>query len=247
MLEPIKTEKLYNIIMRRISNLIQEQKLGPGDRLPPERELAMALSVSRSSVRQAITALAEKGVLIMRQGDGTYVSGINDDKHSIELFGRYLAGAQINPLEILEVRLMVECHAARLCALRADDQIILKMEKILKLYASPDTESPHLNRELHSLIAEGAQNKALLRIMSVLWDIMRGNMWPLLKRESSHDPNDVRLHWHHHEIIVAAIKNHDGEAAYKGMYEHLNSIREAMRNLMDKQMDFSDIPIMIPE
>ncbi|MDR3193197.1 MAG: GntR family transcriptional regulator, partial [Treponema sp.] len=117
MLEPIKTEKLYNVIMRRITEFIREQKLESGDKLPPERELAIALSVSRASVRQAITALAAQGIITMRHGDGNYISKTGGNG-LLELFGHFLAGAQINPDEILEVRLMLECEAARLCALR---------------------------------------------------------------------------------------------------------------------------------
>jgi GntR family transcriptional repressor for pyruvate dehydrogenase complex len=240
MLEPIKTEKLYNIIMRRIFDLIKEQKLEPGDRLPSERELAVALSVSRASVRQAIAALSAKGVVKMRQGDGTYVSSVNGDKHTLELFGQFLVGSQIDPFEILEVRIMVECESARLCALRADEAHLKFLKNLLKQSSIGKEGVPPrstLNVEIHTAIAKGAQNKALLRIMNVVWEIMENNMWPLLKRETS---NHVELHEKHHREIIAAICDHDADRAYKTMYNHLNSIKEDMDSVINKSANLDD-------
>jgi GntR family transcriptional repressor for pyruvate dehydrogenase complex len=234
-LEPIKTEKLYDIIVRRISDLINEEKLEPGDRLPSERELAAALAVSRASVRQAIAALSAKGVVVMRQGDGTYVS--NQEGHTLELFGKFLAGSQINPDEILEVRIMVECESAKLCALRADDDYLRSLRDILcrqKKYKPVKGESNTFNRELHTAIALGAKNKALMRIVDVVWDIMSGNMWPLLKRETSQESGQIELHWKQHQKIVDAICGHNAERASKAMYEHLITIKKDMDNLINK-------------
>jgi DNA-binding FadR family transcriptional regulator len=233
MLEPIKTEKLYNLIMRRIFDLIKEENLKPGDKLPSERALATALSVSRASVRQAIAALSAKGAIVMRQGDGTYVS--NPDAQTLESFGQFLAGSQIDPDEILEVRILVECEGARLCAIRADDQHLSLLQDILKEHEkiSPQWETPNtLNKELHTAIVQGAQNKALLRITDVVWDIMRSNMWPLLKKETTNTREQMELHWRQHKEIVSAICLHDSDGAYKAMYSHLSTIKKDMDALI---------------
>ena len=241
MLEPIKTEKLYNIIMRRITDLINEENLGPGDRLPSERELATVLSVSRASVRQAIAALSAKGVVVMRQGDGTYVSNPNGNGHILELFGQFLAGSQIKPDEILEVRMLVECEAARLCALRADDAQLAKIRDILERKRVEDErgDNANLNQELHFAVAEGARNKALLRITEVIWDIMGSNMWPLLKRETTSLYQQRELHRLQHEEILNALYAHDETRAYNAMYNHLRSIKEDMDDVMSKSADFN--------
>jgi GntR family transcriptional repressor for pyruvate dehydrogenase complex len=231
-LEPIKTEKLYNIIMRRITDLINEESLGPGDRLPSERELALTLSVSRASVRQALTALAAKGVLVIRQGDGTYISDSQGGRHSLELLSQVLAGSQITPDEILEVRLMIECEAARLCALRADDNHIKKMEDILERKKIADQmageDKQNINREFHLSIAEGVQNMALLRITEALWELMRSNMWPLIKQESKGRAAQLLDHRIHHENILNAVRAHNGDQASRAMYNHLTSIKNDM-------------------
>ena len=237
MLEPIKTEKLYNVIMRRITELIREQNLEFGDRLPPERELAAALSVSRASVRQAITALAAQGIITMRQGDGNYISGIDGDSHALELFGHFLAGSQINPNEILEVRIMLECEAARLCALRADNKQLLFLQETLernRIQNGKEDSLSNMNKDLHSAIASGANNSALLRIMDVVWDIMGSNMWPLLKKESSKRKRQIELHLDQHDQIVEAICARDEKRAYSEMYQHLATIEKEMDSFVNR-------------
>ena len=229
MLEPIKTEKLYNIIMRRITEFIKEQKLELGDRLPPERELAAALSVSRVSVRQALTALAAQGIISVRHGDGNYISDVSNNRHTLELFGHYLAGSQINPDEILEVRIMLECETARLCALRADEDQLALLQDLLerKRMQNGKTDSlSNMNKDLHRAIAIGANNSALLHIMDVLWDMMGNNMWPLLKKESSDREKQIEQHLDQHEKIVNAICTRNGQAAYDEMHNHLDTIEK---------------------
>jgi GntR family transcriptional repressor for pyruvate dehydrogenase complex len=222
--------------MRRITELIDEEKLEPGDKLPSERKLASALSVSRASVRQAIAALAAQGVVLIRQGDGTYVRPRKD--HSLELFGKFLAGFQINPDEILEMRLMVECEAARLCALRADDAHLGRLQNLLerRRFAEHREDSISImNRDIHSAIAEGAGNKALNVIMDVIWDIMDGNMWPLLKREGDNRQEQIELHLDQHEEIVGAIRGRDGGKAYEAMARHLQNIEQEMESIINNE------------
>jgi GntR family transcriptional repressor for pyruvate dehydrogenase complex len=236
MLKPIKTEKLYNVIMRRITEFIKEQKLESGDKLPPERELAIALSVSRASVRQAITALAAQGIVTMRHGDGNYISQTGGNG-LLELFGHFLAGAQINPDEILEVRLMLECEAARLCALRADDKHLAVLRNLLernRIQNGEEDSLSNMNKDLHSAIASGANNSALLRIMDAVWDIMGSNMWPLLKNESNNRKRQIELHLDQHEQIVEAICARDEKKAYEEMYNHLATIEKEMDSIVEK-------------
>ena len=237
MLEPIRIEKLYNVIMRRITEFIKEQNLELGDRLPPERELAAALSVSRASVRQAIIALAAQGIITMRHGDGNYISDYNSDNHTLELFSHFLAGTQINPNEILEVRIMLECEAARLCALRADEKQMALLQDLLernRIRNGKEDTLNNMNKDLHNAIAAGAGNSALLRIMDVVWDIMGSNMWPLLKKESNNRKKQIELHLDQHEKIVKAICVRNELAAHREMYNHLLTIDEEIDRIISK-------------
>ena len=234
--------------MRRITDLIKEQKLEFGDRLPPERDLAVALSVSRASVRQAITALAARGIITMRHGDGNYITDINcgtaGDNYPLELFGHILAGTQINPDEILEVRIMLECEAARLCALRAENDHLVTLQNLLernRIRNGKKDSLSKMNKDLHSAIASGASNNALLRIMDVLWDIMGSNMWPFLKKESSDRKRQIELHLDQHERIVEAICARDEKRAYDEMYDHLVTIEREIDTIVNEPKQYDGV------
>ncbi|MBJ2357310.1 FadR/GntR family transcriptional regulator [Sphaerochaeta sp. S2] len=235
MLEPIKTKKIYTLIMQQIQDLIDEKQLKPGDRLPSERDLATALSVSRASVRQAITALATKGLLTVQQGDGTYVTTPSMKADALEALSEQLVDQQISPNEIVETRLLIECECARLCAMRATPEICDQLESLLEHNREARGERASLetmNRDLHDMIALGAQNKALQRIMSDIWTLMNENMWYFLKQKSNDRNMVVEKHLRQHREIVDAIKAHDPQLAKKKMREHLSDIDSSLNTLI---------------
>lgn len=235
MLEPIKTKKIYTLIMQQIQELIEEKQLKPGDRLPSERELANALTVSRASVRQAITALATKGLLSVQQGDGTYVTTPSFRSDALVELSQQLVDQQISPNEIVETRLLVECECARLCALRATPEICQKLDALLEhnREARGDGDTlEKMNTDLHNTIAIGAQNKALLKIMSDIWALMNENMWYFLKNKTNDRTAVVEKHLHQHVEIVEAIKAHDPKRAKEKMKEHLTDIDSSLASLI---------------
>jgi DNA-binding FadR family transcriptional regulator len=69
---------------------------------------------------------------------------------------------------------------------------------------------------------------ALLHIMEALWEIMRSNMWPLIKNESKDRATQLKIHRIHHEEILKAIQAHDPERAFKAMHNHLTNIKNDM-------------------
>lgn len=221
--------------MQQIQELIDEKQLKPGDRLPSERELANALSVSRASVRQAITALATKGMLSVQQGDGTYVTTPSLKSDALVELSQQLADQQISPNEIIETRLLVECECARLCAMRATTELCEKLESLLEYNREKRGEGASLeemNRDLHDMIALGAKNKALYRIMSDIWGLMNENMWYFLKNKSNNRDATVEKHLMQHVEIVEAIKLRDPQLAQRKMREHLTDIDCSLSNLI---------------
>jgi GntR family transcriptional repressor for pyruvate dehydrogenase complex len=236
-LKTIKTDKIYQIIMDEISSIIDESSLKSGDKLPSEREIAARLSVSRASVRQAISALVAKGVLIVKQGDGTYVADTmaNNNKSLLEELSISLANQQISPVEIAEVRLFIECETSRQCAIRANEEICNRLKKIVAKYANYDSKKDSLfnmNQDLHFTIAEGAGNSVLEMMMKSVLELMNGNMWKWAKQQGAKN-NEYSFEFHHnqHREIVEAIIRHDPEAASQAMYDHLVNIGEEMTML----------------
>ncbi len=235
MLTPIKTEKLYTIIIQQIEDLIEEKHLQPGDRLPSERDLAQALSVSRTSVRQAISAIASKGLVRVRQGEGTFVAEPANKMPKdilVDSLGKSLAMQQINPVEIATARRLVETEVAGLCAENATDEICRKLNAIID-ESKQITEGTHkdfydLNITLHRLIAEGSGNAVYKIFVECFIELMNGNLWYWGKEHSDAHCQRREKNWQEHEELVAAICNHDTAKAKQIMYSHMTTVIDEM-------------------
>lgn len=238
MLKPIKSGKIYELIMDEIRDLINDSELKPGDKIPSEREIANKLAVSRSSVRQAVSALAAQGILEVKQGDGTYVTIENISKDNLlSKLSHSLAIQQISPVEIAEVRLFLECKTARLCAQRASEEIKQKL-MIISYRESHFNEKRDthykINQELHAIIAEGAENSVLKLLLDDVFQLMDGNMWKWAKNKGNRDKNfSLELHIKQHLNIIDAILNNNEDEAERCMKEHLQNIDEEMSLLFN--------------
>lgn len=236
-MKPIRADKIYQIIMDEISDLIDETQLKPGDRLPSERTIATRLSVSRSSVRQAISALVARGVLVVKQGDGTYVADamVSSNRSLLEELSVSLAKQQISPVEIAEARLFIECETTRLCAIRADEEVCDRLREIISTYEYYDSKKNSLfriNQDFHLTIAEGSGNAVLNIMMKNILELMNGNMWRWAKVQGAKNrAYSFELHQEQHKAIVAAIIDHDPDKAKQAMYDHLVNISEEMTML----------------
>jgi DNA-binding FadR family transcriptional regulator len=119
-LRPLRRSRLYEQVVERLRELIDVQGLGPGDRLMPERELAERLGVSRTSVRQALTALEVTGLVDIRHGGGVFLAERADavlPSLATELLERY---EQLPA--VIEVREAIETQTARLAARRREQE-----------------------------------------------------------------------------------------------------------------------------
>ena len=131
--EAIRRDKVYEAVARQLETLILE-KLKPGDKLPPERELAEMFAVSRSSIRDAIRSLELSGLVEPRQGVGTVVCEVTADSLLNPLVNA-LKRRQELVSELLEVRKMIEPPLAARAATHASEDEIKEMEDILRRQA----------------------------------------------------------------------------------------------------------------
>lgn len=233
-MKPIKTSKIYEIIVEEIGELIDAEHLKPGDKLPPERTIAALLSVSRTSVRQAISALVAKGVLVSRQGDGTYIADgyTKEQMNVVEELSKNLADELVSPIEISEARILIECEAARLCALRANQAVLDRLKSLVEQYDRLDIKQgqlDRLNKSLHLTIAEGSGNYVYCILLNNLMKLMNSNLWNHAK--NLHPPMEkysLEVHIQQHREIVKAILSGDPDAARSTMYTHISNIEEEM-------------------
>ncbi len=218
--ETIRRNKVYEEVARQIQNHIFEN-LKPGDVLPPERELAKKLGVSRGSVRDAIRSLELIGILEPQQGRGTVVCEPSGDAlvgplTAVIMQKRKLVG------ELLDVRKIIEPPLAGRAAQHVTATQIADMERIL------ERQNDKLRRgemaieednEFHYSIALAADNSVLLRIMDVLMDMLRET-----RQRSLQTSGRPQKSLAGHRRILGALKRHDANTAQSAMRHHLEQI-----------------------
>jgi len=221
--EPIKSTRIYEEIIRQIKNLVQEGKLKSGDQLPPERELAERFKVSRASVREAFRALESVGLLEIRPGEGTFVREVSVES-LIEPLALVILTQRKAVGELFEARRLLEPAIAGLAARRATREEIVEMERILEEQASEVAAGRTglaQDAAFHAAIASSAHNRAITRIVHALMDLLSQS-----REESLQIPGrPVRSHQDHRKI-VEAVRRRDGPGAQNAMLNHIIGVEK---------------------
>jgi len=220
-LEAIQRTKLYEVVAAQLERLILDGALQPGDKLPPERELAERFEVSRSAVREALRSLELKGLVEPRPGEGTLVRTPSIDSLLNPLAG--LLGRKLELVqELLEVRSMIEPHLAGRAARNAEKEDIAKLKEILERHeerAARKELAIEEDSEFHYTIARAAKNTVVLKVLDVMMDILRESRERSLQVEGRREKSLAG-----HRRIYNAIKRRDAEGAEKAMRQHLAEI-----------------------
>jgi GntR family transcriptional regulator, transcriptional repressor for pyruvate dehydrogenase complex len=210
---------------RLIKDVVLTGKLQPGDRLPPERELAEMLGVSRPTVRESIRALVAMNILESRHGAGTFVASLETGQ-LLEPLQFVLSRAEQVLGDLFETRLVIEPPIAALAATRATEEeaaAILGCAREAKQAADPPRQLLlELDVRLHTLIASASHNQLLARLhdsISALGVESRSLTVEL--------PGVVGRTVHDHEAIAEAIADRDPDRAREAMRHHLQSLAEA--------------------
>jgi GntR family transcriptional regulator, transcriptional repressor for pyruvate dehydrogenase complex len=219
--EPIKSTRIYEEIVRQVKQLIAEGKLKSGDRLPPERDLALKFMVSRTSVREALRALQSRGLVEIRAGEGAFVRDISVET-LIEPLALVILPHREAVGELFEARRLLEPAIAALAARRATDEELAEMERILdeqKREVTQGRTGVAQDSALHAAIANSAHNRAITRIVNALIDLLTQS-----REESLLTPGRPTRSHEDHRRILAAIKRRDEVAAHRAMLDHLIAV-----------------------
>lgn len=217
-LEPIEQSTMSELVAKRLIKLLSNGSLKSGDRIPPERDLAVRLHVGRTTLREALKLLTLSGVLEARRGDGTYVCDQFGNLLSQQLAWPVLLNTHDVDM-VLEVRAPLEVQAARLAAERvtpADLEKIGVFRQLLAIEGRDIERETNLDLQFHDAIACTARNKLLSDLMRSLHSILR--QYIMLSNEMT-----ARLQTTvaEHQKIYDAIATHDPDAAEVAMEEHL--------------------------
>jgi len=216
----------------KIKDMIVRGELTPGSRLPPEKELAERLGLSRSSMREAVKALEVIRVLDVRRGDGTYVTSL-EPRLLLEAISFVVdLHDDDSLLEIFAVRRVLESHATGLAAQRADDDAVAELEAELtaaSLEADVDALVTHDVR-FHAAIARLAGNAYLASLLeSLTSQTIRARAWRGLTQAGA-----VERTLAEHQAILDAIADHDVELATAAAQVHISGIERWLRQARDR-------------
>lgn len=211
------------LVVQHVRDLIERGELGPGDRLPAERELALRVGVSRPSVRAGLRALAAMGVVQSRHGAGTFIRGGPPTLGSEPL--SFLAALHgFTRDEMFEARRVLEVGVAGLAAERASgDQLASISEEITGMYASMDDPQAFLVHDIrfHRAVATAAANPILASLVEMVSELFYEH-----RRKTAAQGRDLKEAADLHRAIYHALRTHDVERARRAMDAHLSMARD---------------------
>ncbi|MDR7542956.1 MAG: FCD domain-containing protein [Armatimonadota bacterium] len=220
-LRPVRKSPLYEEILPRLEVLVRERGTVEGARLPPERDLARALGVSRASLREAIRILTIKGVLEPRPGRGTVIRESSTEKLAGALVAVLSAGGQ-SVLDIMEFRKALEPSIAATAARRATSAEIRDMEAILARAARKvqrGEPAADEDTQFHHALAAATKNPVFVRVTARCMDLIQSTRGRLLQSRAR---NQASLEAHRR--ILAAVRDGDAAAAEAAMAAHLDEV-----------------------
>jgi DNA-binding FadR family transcriptional regulator len=204
-------------VISRFKDLIARRVFVPGEKLPPERDLASALAVSRPTLRQALRALQIMGVIRSRQGSGSYLAESAADilREPLEFA---LAMKGIAETDLFETRCTLEVELASLAAKRRKEEDVTEMRDTLaRMHASvgdPDAWCVH-EIHFHNCIVRSARNAVMSTVMEMLSFMLLES-----RRETVRMLKDYQCSYNAHYKVFIEIEKQDPEAAARAMVDH---------------------------
>ena len=218
-LQVIEPRRLYRQIADQLRALIAAGEFALGSRLPPERDLALQLGVSRPSVREALIALEVEGLVEVRMGSGIYVTALEPAATPRG------AEAELGPFDIIRARQLIESELAAVAARQKSAAILKRLRAAVKLMEDDIALGVmpfRGDRDFHVALAEASDNAALVRVVTELFD-ERNN--PLFEQLGRHFENarSWRQAVAEHRAVLRAVAAGDVAGARAAMRCHLGN------------------------
>lgn len=238
---PVRQRRLSDDIVERLEALILEGSLKAGERLPPERALAEQFGVSRPSLREAIQKLAARGLLVSRQGGGTFVAETLGSTFSDPLL-ELLGSSEEAQRDLLEFRHTLEGACAYYAAQRAtpmDHQRLREaFEALQQCYARPPArdraEEGLADARFHLAIAEASHNAVLLHTIKGLFDLLKRNVVTNIGGMYAQRGETRDMLMRQHRELFEAIVEGRAEEAREISNRHIHYVREVLSEVQQE-------------
>ncbi len=219
---------------------MRDGALKPGDRLPPERELALQLDVSRASVREAMRLLDMKGLVVIRPGAGTFITE-DAIEAIVQAFSSLLDDDAGAARDVFEMRLLLEPHVVSLAADRATERDIRRMAEILdgqEAEIAAGGMGVEFDTEFHAAIAAATKNTALIAVTQAIAGILNES-----REDSLLSADRSRLSLQSHRQILSAIERRTPLEAEESMRSHIADIDREVHDLSSDRNSGSNIAV----
>lgn len=226
-IRPIKPRRISCQVFEQIRELIYRGVFKPGQQIPPERDLAASMEVSRTSVRNAIDKLVKLGLLRQLQGQGTFVS--SPEAREGNPLAAAMGADEATFFDLLEVRMGLECNAAKLAAQRATDndlqamrQSLREMEEDLNNTGSISTAA---DTAFHMAVTFSTKNPVLIHLTRNFYDFL----FIGIKKSLAHmKENQVAYEdvLEQHRAVFRHINNREPQEAHEAMRTHIIYVME---------------------
>lgn len=219
-IQPVRHTRAHEEVARRLRDQIQRGALRPGDRLPPERELAKRFQVSRATIRQALSALQSIGLVESRLGAGTFAS--IDTGASVSSLAAVLRTADASLTDQLGLRRLIEPEVALLAAEHAQRADLDELgEHVARQEACLRDGVPFIDEDsaFHLAIARASGNALLVKMVEGIHELLRDS-----REHSIRAVGGMESSLEGHRRVLEAISHSDGQAAYDAMRSHIQDV-----------------------
>jgi len=223
-IKPIARVPVAEQVAQQLLGLIQSGNLKAGQQLPPERELAVILDVSRPSLREALRALSLLGVVKIRQGGGVFVSAL-DPESLLGPLHFFISLDDSNLDDLFEARIVVEGAITKLATPNiSDEQLALLENSVANEDELLNDAQKFIDADIlfHKTIFSVVDNSFLIRIATSLHVLGRAS-----REITGHIPGVLEESLKDHKKILKAMKTRDENAACAAMERHLRNVRDA--------------------
>lgn len=213
-----RQKRIYEEITTRLQTLVQNDGLKPGDRLPPERQLASMFGVSRNSVREAIKSLEQHGMLVSRPGAGTYIAEKSTANLATAL-GDAFARERHRLDDIFELRILLEPQIAHLAAQRITQPDLEELRKLIGEFQKNLQDGLpvyYLDEAFHDAVTAATGNQSIIMLMDQMHDLLGES-----RDDALQSPARNAKSLEDHMKILSALHMHDPDRAREAMTEHL--------------------------
>jgi len=239
----IKTKKIYEEIADALIESIRTGELLPGEKLDSVQALSENFQVSRSAVREALSALKAIGLIEMKQGEGTYVKQFDPEQLTFCLSPAFLMKQQ-DIVQLLEVRSIIESGAVKKAALLRTDDDLHRLHEALEQMKRAEAHKEigeEADLTFHLAIAKASKNHLLAALMNQVSTLLMETMRETRKIVLFSRKASIRQLYKDHERIYQAVMDKQPEEAERAMLTHLETVEQLLGDVLQEQEGKPDI------